>query len=162
MLSPATIVVAIVAIVGPLIYSSFFADNLAAKKRRLAHIPELKFEENDTPERYRSETRSLLRKGYEKYLQYGVPFQFANPVGELGNQVILPVKYLEEVKRAPRSLYSFEAFSEKLFLLNYFKSPRQTDAVTYATRLDINRNLGKDNYLCLICRAVSPRIGSIG
>ncbi|KAI0516800.1 cytochrome P450 [Xylaria bambusicola] len=141
MLSPATVVVAIVAIVGPLIYSSFFSDSLAAKKRRLAHIPELKFEENNTPERYRSETRSLLRQGYEKYLQYGVPFQFANPVAELGNQVILPVKYLEEVKRAPRSLYSFETFSEKLFLLNYFNSPRQTDAVTYATRLDINRNL---------------------
>ncbi|KAI0972715.1 cytochrome P450 [Xylaria arbuscula] len=141
MLSPATIVLAIAAVLGPFLYSYFFADGPAARKRALAHIPELRFESNDTPERYRSESRSLLRLGYEKYLQYGVPFQMHNPVGELGNQVVLPVKYLEEVKRAPRSLYSFEAFSEKLFLLQYFNSPRQTDAVTYATRLDVNRNL---------------------
>ncbi|KAI1352954.1 cytochrome P450 [Xylaria sp. FL0043] len=141
MLTSTTIALAVAAVLCRFFYSYFWSDGLAARKRALAHIPELRFEKDDTPERYRSETRSLLRQGYEKYLQYGVPFQMHNPVGELGNQVILPVKYLDEVKRAPRSLYSFEAFSEKLFLLSYFNSPRQTDAVTYATRLDVNRNL---------------------
>ncbi|KAI0185013.1 cytochrome P450 [Xylaria flabelliformis] len=143
MQSSATIVLAVAAVLCYLLYSFIFSDGLAARKRALAHIPELRFEKDDTPDRYRSETRSLLRMGYEKYLRHGVPFQMHNPVGELGNQVILPIKYLDEVKKAPRSLYSFEAFSEKLFLLNYFNSPRQTDAVTYATKLDINRNLDK-------------------
>jgi len=84
-----------------------------------------------------------VRKGYEKYLQHGIPFQMRNPVGELGNQVVLPVKYLDEVKRAPRSLYSFEAFSEELFLLSYIDAPRQTDALLFAVKLDINKNMGE-------------------
>ncbi|KAJ2984970.1 hypothetical protein NUW58_g5785 [Xylaria curta] len=141
MLSSATIFLAIAAVLCPVFYSLVYTNGLAAKKRALAHIPELRFEKDDTPDRYRTETRHLLRIGYKKYLQYGVPFQMHNPVGELGNQVILPIKYLDEVKRAPKSLYSFEAFSEKLFLLNYFNSPRQTDAITHTIRLDINRNL---------------------
>ncbi|KAI1819730.1 cytochrome P450 [Xylaria intraflava] len=141
MLSLSTIVLATAAVSYLLFYSLIYSDGLAARKRALAHIPELRFESNDTPERYRSETRSLLRIGYEKYLQYGVPFQMHNPVGELGNQVVLPTKYLDEVKRAPRSLFSHETFSEKLFLLNYFNSPRQTEAVNHTIKLDINRNL---------------------
>ncbi|TLS29150.1 hypothetical protein PpBr36_02038 [Pyricularia pennisetigena] len=142
MLNPAgTFVVVITAVLGRVIYSRFYSNTLAARKRALAHIPELRFEKDDTPDRYRTETRFLVRKGYEKYLRHGIPFQMHNPVGELGNQVVLPVKYLEEVKRAPRSLYSFEAFSEELFLLSYIDAPRQTDALLYAAKLDINKNL---------------------
>lgn len=37
-----------------------------------------------------------------------------NPIGELGPQVILPMKYLDEVKYAPTSLFSFVLFSEKV------------------------------------------------
>ncbi|TLD07678.1 hypothetical protein PgNI_10620 [Pyricularia grisea] len=139
--SAACIVLAITAVLGRMIYTHFYSNTCAAMKRALAHIPELHFEEDDTPERYRTETRSLVRKGYERYLQYGIPFQMRNPVSELGNQVVLPVKYLEEVKRAPRSLYSFEAFSEKVFLLKYIDAPRQTDALLYAVKLDINKNM---------------------
>lgn len=37
-----------------------------------------------------------------------------NPIGELGPQVILPMKYMDEVKYAPTSLFSFVLFSEKV------------------------------------------------
>ena len=37
-----------------------------------------------------------------------------NPIGELGPQLLLPMRYLDEVKNAPKSLFSFDAFSEKV------------------------------------------------
>ncbi|TLD08751.1 uncharacterized protein PgNI_07987 [Pyricularia grisea] len=109
---------------------------------QLRHIPLLQFDGPDGVERYVSETRSLLRKGYEKYLRRGVPFQMRNPVEELGAQVVLPPKYLDEVKRAPTDLFSFEAYSEKAFLLNYSCAPRQTEAAAHIVRVDLTRNLG--------------------
>lgn len=110
---------------------------------QLRHIPLLQFDGPNGVERYVSETRSLLRKGYEKYLRRGVPFQMRNPVEELGAQVVLPPKYLDEVKRAPTDLFSFEAYSEKAFLLNYSRAPRQTEAAAHIVRVDLTRNLGK-------------------
>lgn len=151
MLGSVTILLAIAAALSHLFYALIYSRSSVARKRSLAHIPELRFENENTADRYRTDTRSLLRIGYEKYLQYGVPFQMHNPVGELGNQVVLPLKYLDEVKRAPKSLFSFETFSEKLFLLNYVNAPRQTDAATHAVKLDINRNLGRDYYIASQC-----------
>lgn len=147
MLSVAIIPFAILAVSCGVFYSLVCLGGSAPRKRALAHIPELRFEEDNTPDRYRNDTRSLLRIGYEKYLQYGVPFQMYNPIGELGNQVILPMKYLDEVKRAPKSLFSFEVFSEKLFLLNYINAPRQTNAATHAIKFHLNRNLSENNHL---------------
>ncbi|KID83944.1 cytochrome P450 [Metarhizium guizhouense ARSEF 977] len=141
MLSAAIIPFAILAVSCGVFYLLVCLGGSAARKRALAHIPELRFEKDNTPDRYGNDTRSLLRIGYEKYLQYGVPFQMYNPIGELGNQVVLPMKYLDEVKRAPKSLFSFEVFSEKLFLLNYINAPRQTNAATHAVKFDLNRNL---------------------
>lgn len=37
-----------------------------------------------------------------------------NPIGELGPQLLLPMKYLDEVKNAPTSVFSFKLFSEKV------------------------------------------------
>ncbi|GKT83708.1 cytochrome P450 [Colletotrichum tofieldiae] len=109
---------------------------------QLRHIPLLRFEGSNSVERYMNETRSLLKQGYEKYLRQGIPFQIRHPVGELGSQVLLPTKYLEEVKKAPTDLFSFEAYSEKSFLLNYSRAPRQTEAAAQIIRVDLNRNLG--------------------
>lgn len=111
-------------------------------KKSLQHIPELKFEENDTFQRYLQETRSLILRGYEKYLKHGTPFQMRNPVGELGPQLMLPMKYMDEVKNAPTSLFSFKAFSEKMFFLNYSDAPLQSEAATHVIKVDLNRNLG--------------------
>ncbi|KAL0941607.1 cytochrome P450 [Colletotrichum truncatum] len=111
-------------------------------QKELRHIPELRFEGSNTAERYINETRNLLKLGYEKYLQYGVPFQMRNPIGEMGPQVFLPIKYLDEVKRAPTTVFSFEEFSEKSFLLSYSHAPRQTDAAVRVIKDDLNSHLG--------------------
>lgn len=125
-----------------LITYRLFSFPRAVTKKSLRHIPELRFEKDDKEERYVSESRQLLAHGYDKYLRNGTPFQMRNTVGELGPQVFLPMKYLDEVKNAPRSIFSFEVFSEKMFLLDYSNGPRQTDAAVHATRVDLNRNLG--------------------
>ncbi|TDZ24976.1 Cytochrome P450 monooxygenase ccsG [Colletotrichum orbiculare MAFF 240422] len=120
----------------------FGSDVEPASADQLRHIPLLRFDGSNSVERYMNETRSLLRLGYERYLRRGIPFQIRHPVGELGSQVLLPVKYLDEVKKAPTDLFSFEAFSEKSFLLNYSRAPRQTEAAAHVVRVDLNRNLG--------------------
>ncbi|KAK2052084.1 cytochrome P450 [Colletotrichum caudatum] len=119
----------------------FGNDVQPATADQLRHIPLLQFEGSNSVERYMHETRSLLRQGYDKYLRRGIPFQIQHPVGELGSEVILPTKYLEEVKKAPTDLFSFEAYSEKSFLLNYSRAPRQTEAAAHVIRVDLNRNL---------------------
>ncbi|KAI1147580.1 cytochrome P450 [Nemania diffusa] len=126
-----------------LIVTRLLAGDPAPTKKSLKHIPELRFEKHDTEERYVSESRNLLLRGYDKYLRHGIPFQMRNPVPELGPQVFLPLKYLDEVKTAPTSLFSFEVFSEKLFLLNYSDGPQQTKGAAHVIRVDLNRNLGK-------------------
>ncbi|KAK2003780.1 cytochrome P450 [Colletotrichum falcatum] len=120
----------------------FGNDVQPATADQLRHIPVLRFEGSNSVERYMTDTRSLLRQGYDKYLRQGIPFQIRHPVGELGSEVILPTKYLEEVKKAPTNLFSFEAYSEKSFLLNYSRAPRQTEAAAHVIRVDLNRNLG--------------------
>ncbi|KAI0109881.1 cytochrome P450 [Daldinia grandis] len=110
--------------------------------RSLRHIPELRYEEDNTYERYLRDSRSLLFQGYSKYLKHGTPFQMRNPVSELGPQVLLPMKYLDEVKNAPTSVFSFRAFSEQMFFLDYSNAPLQTDAATHVIKVDLNRNLG--------------------
>ena len=112
-------------------------------QKQLQHIPELRFEGSNTTERYLRDTRSLLKIGYEKYLRHGIPFQMRNPIGEMGPQVFLPMKYLDEVKRAPKSLFSFDVFSEKAFLLNYSHGPQQTDAAVLVIKDDLNKNMGE-------------------
>ncbi|KAI1505447.1 cytochrome P450 [Biscogniauxia marginata] len=131
-------------------------------KEALSHIPELRFKENDAPERYLSDSRSLLFRGYEKYLRHGTPFQMRNPVGELGPQLLLPMKYLDEVKAAPASVLSFTEFSEKAFLLRYSDAPYQTEASAQVIRIDLNKNLGAlaDGIYTEVEAALDSRISS--
>jgi hypothetical protein len=127
-----------------LIVVRVLTDDPAPTKKSLGHIPELRFEKHDTEERYVSESRKLLLRGYDKYLRNGSAFQMRNPVPELGPQVFLPLKYLDEVKSAPTSLFSFEVFSEKLFLLSYSNGPQQTKGSAHVIRVDLNRNIGME------------------
>lgn len=115
-------------------------------QKQLRHIPELRFEGSNATDRYLRDTRCLLKIGYERYLRHGIPFQMRNPIGEMGPQVFLPMKYLDQVKRAPKSLFSFDVFSEKAFLLNYSHGPQQTDAAVLVIKDDLNRNMGELHY----------------
>ncbi|KAL5355556.1 cytochrome P450 [Aspergillus floccosus] len=137
-----SIVLTLVATVVASIACWYLSTKPAVTKKALQHIPECRFEDDDTPERYRLNSRSLLYKGYEKYSRHGIPFQMRNPIGELGPQLVLPMKYLDEVKYASTSLFSFPLFSEKAFLLSYSDAPRQTDAAAHVVRVDLTRNLG--------------------
>ncbi|RYP42174.1 hypothetical protein DL768_010382 [Monosporascus sp. mg162] len=56
-------------------------------------------------------------------------------------QVILPFKYLEEVKNAPENKLSFRAFSKRMVVLPAAAGPLQTDEATHIVKLDMNRAL---------------------
>ncbi|KAI3317088.1 cytochrome P450 [Xylariaceae sp. AK1471] len=124
------------------IYALFYYQVRPVTEDDLRDIPVLQFEGSNAPERYLRDTRTLLKVGYEKYLRHGTPFQMRNPIGEMGPQVFLPMKYLDEVKRAPKTLFSFDVFSEKAYLLSYSHGPRQTDAAVLVIKDDLNKNLG--------------------
>ncbi|KAK8072675.1 hypothetical protein PG996_006023 [Apiospora saccharicola] len=120
-----------------------FLWNRPVTQEDLQHIPVVQFEGSNDQGRYTRETRTLLQLGYEKYLRHGIPFQMRNPIGEMGPQVFLPMKYLDEVKRAPKTLFSFDVFSEKAYLLKYSHGPQQTDASVLVIKDDLNKNLGE-------------------
>ncbi|KAK8103680.1 uncharacterized protein PG998_010713 [Apiospora kogelbergensis] len=132
-------------VIGALLGITFvpiFLWNRPLTQEDLKHIPIVQFEGSNDQGRYTRETRTLLQLGYEKYLRHGIPFQMRNPIGEMGPQVFLPMKYLDEVKRAPKTLFSFDVFSEKAYLLKYSHGPQQTDASVLVIKDDLNKNLG--------------------
>ncbi|KAI9768105.1 MAG: hypothetical protein M1840_005139 [Geoglossum simile] len=108
----------------------------------LSHLPLVKFDENNTAKRYVDSTQSILHLGYAKYLKNGQAFRMRNPTG-LRDQVILPLKYLDEVASASQDRLSFPLFSKQAFLLDYTEAPQQTDGAAHAVRIDLTRNLGK-------------------
>jgi hypothetical protein len=75
-------------------------------------LPFLRFEDgDDSRQRYVTDSGTLFKIGYEKYLKHGQAFKMRNYIDELRPQVYLPLKYLEEVKSAPQSKLSFPHFS---------------------------------------------------
>jgi ent-kaurene oxidase len=103
-------------------------------KLRMAQVV---FEGDNSESRYASDTKSLIQKGYiqvwaaleclglspliaqilminVQYIKHGRPFSLRDPCNPGIPQVVLPLKYLEEVKRAPESKLSFTLFSEKV------------------------------------------------
>ncbi|KAH6650455.1 cytochrome P450 [Chaetomium tenue] len=123
------------------------ANRLVRPKRPndgLNHIPMLEFEDGDnSTERYIRDTWALLHSGYLKYTKRGMPFQMRNPADPDHPQVVLPAKYLSELKSAPESRFSFRLYSEQqAFLLNYSHAPKQTDGTTHIVRTEMNKNMG--------------------
>ncbi|KAI0867315.1 cytochrome P450 [Hypoxylon argillaceum] len=104
-------------------------------------IPSLQFEGDNSPFRYASEMQSLMDKGYNQYLRQGLPFSIRNPTDPKRRFVILPMKYLEEVRTAPESLLSFPLFLEKANLLKEIGGPSMNSQVTHMARVDMNRAL---------------------
>ncbi|KAI1127403.1 cytochrome P450 [Nemania abortiva] len=105
-------------------------------------IPALQFEGDNSPSRYVSEMQSLMDRGYNQYLKQGLPFSIRNPTDPKRPFVILPMKYLEEVRTAPESLLSFPLFLEKANLLKEIGGPSMNSRVTHMARVDMNRALG--------------------
>ncbi|TID02532.1 Cytochrome P450 monooxygenase paxP [Colletotrichum higginsianum] len=115
---------------------------LSRRRYDLDKLPFVRFEENDTPERYVADSRSVLHSGYVQYLKNGIPFRMRNPVDPDHPQVILPFKYLNEVKMAPESVMSFQRFSRQAFLLDYINAPKPTAMAPHIVRGDLNKHLG--------------------
>ncbi|KAH9439899.1 hypothetical protein MCOR02_003431 [Pyricularia oryzae] len=58
-----------------------------------------------------------------QYIKNGIPFRMRNPADPSQPQVILPFKYLSEMKNAAESSWSFMHFSNQSFLLEYINAP---------------------------------------
>ncbi|PWY76060.1 cytochrome P450 [Aspergillus sclerotioniger CBS 115572] len=121
-----------------------FVSNLVLRRQRgLPHIPVVKFDENDTQASYITRTKEIMHRGYVEYNKRGIAFRIRNPVDEGSPQVIMPKKYLDEVKSASEDHLSFPLYSIQAFLLKYSGSVLPSAAATHVTRIDLNKNLGE-------------------
>ena len=73
--------------------------SLKPKKQRYSSAPIVGVQHAtlaEARERFRTDARGLLREGYEKYK--GHPFYVPSPLGE---RLMIPAKYVDELKTAP-------------------------------------------------------------
>lgn len=73
--------------------------SLKPKRQRYASAPVVGLHDAtlaQARERFRTDARGLLREGYEKHK--GRPFYVPSPLGE---RLMIPAKYVEELKTAP-------------------------------------------------------------
>ncbi|KAI1845528.1 hypothetical protein JX266_008386 [Neoarthrinium moseri] len=105
------------------------------------HIAHVQFEGDNSMARYISETKTLMDQGQAQHLKKGRPFTIRNPSDEKHPLVILPLKYLSEVKSALQSKLSFPTFLDKSNLLTVVGGPTMNFEVTRMVRLRVNRAL---------------------
>ena len=90
-----------------------------------SRIPLHGFEDRpDTYENYVRSTRQLHYAGYKKFIQNALPYRVKTSAG--GERVILPLKYLVEIKNAPQSAISLPDEMEELLLMKYTGVPQRT------------------------------------
>ncbi|KAM7219559.1 cytochrome P450 monooxygenase [Rhypophila decipiens] len=107
-------------------------------------LPYLQFEDGDNSEdRYKTQSRSILSRGYKEYLKHDKPFCIRNPVDKNRPIVVLPFKYLDEVKRAPDNGLSLPLHLQKNSILNHIGGPEMSDEVIHAAKLSLNRALDR-------------------
>ncbi|KAI9147224.1 Trans-enoyl reductase FSL5 [Paramyrothecium foliicola] len=104
-------------------------------------MPYLDLEGDKSRQRYAAESVSLMSKGYEKFLKHGRPFMLRNIVDDEHPLVILPLKYLEEVKNASPTELSFALYVEKNSILKDIHGPTLTDEGAHMVRIDLNKCL---------------------
>uniref|UniRef100_L7JH53 Ent-kaurene oxidase n=1 Tax=Pyricularia oryzae (strain P131) TaxID=1143193 RepID=L7JH53_PYRO1 len=76
-----------------------------------------------------------------QYIKNGIPFRMRNPADPSQPQVILPFKYLSEMKNAAESSWSFMHFSNQSFLLEYINAPLGSSIAHQVVRGELNKNL---------------------
>ncbi|OTA86891.1 hypothetical protein M434DRAFT_146292 [Hypoxylon sp. CO27-5] len=111
---------------------------MSAPKLQMSHVT---FEADNSYSRYMTEVETLIRRGYYQYTKHGLPFSLHNISDTKRPQVILPFKYLQEVKTAPQSQLSFPVFNERMLVLPAAAGPLQTDEATHMVKIDLNRAL---------------------
>lgn len=112
------------------------------KQRSLkSAVPLFRFEDRpDTYENYVKATRQLHYAGYQRYIQNDLPYRVQTSAG--GQRIILPFKYLTEIKNASQSFVSLPDEMEELLLMKYTGVPQRTDSGTKVVRVDLTRSLG--------------------
>ncbi|PWY81892.1 hypothetical protein BO70DRAFT_336994 [Aspergillus heteromorphus CBS 117.55] len=133
----------ILALAAVLVLHSFLSSRKLQRQRGLPHIPLVKFDRDDTQANYVMRTKEIMHQGYLKYTKNGIAFRIRNPIDEGSPQVIIPSKYLDEVKNAPETELSFPLHAIQSFLLEYSGSALPSLAATNVTRIDLNKNLGE-------------------
>ncbi|KAK7926620.1 cytochrome P450 [Apiospora marii] len=105
-------------------------------------VQRVEFDDGDNSRlRYARESEKLIAKGYRDYLRKGQAFSMRNVVDDRRPLVVLPRKYLDEVKNASQDELSFPRFMEDLSILRHVGGPLITDELCHATRTDLNRAL---------------------
>ncbi|KAI0009475.1 cytochrome P450 [Xylariaceae sp. FL0662B] len=122
------------------IAAAWLIRNLILSPRKL-DVPYLKFEGDNSQARYIKESRTLMDKGYDEYLKKGLPFSMRNPVDPKRPILMLPMKYLEEVRSAPETKWSFPLFLERSTIIKEVGGPTMSREATQIARLDLNRAL---------------------
>lgn len=92
-----------------------------------------------------------------QYIKNGIPFRMRNPADPSQPQVILPFKYLSEMKNAAESSWSFMHFSNQSFLLEYINAPLGSSIAHQVVRGELNKNLGIAHLDRLYCK-VTPDV----
>lgn len=88
-------------------------------------IPLYTFEDRpDTYEHYVKSTRQLHYGGYQKYIRHERPYRVKTSAG--GERIILPFKYLAEIKNASQKVMSLPDEMEDLLLMRYTGVPQRT------------------------------------
>ncbi|KAK8081081.1 Cytochrome P450 [Apiospora hydei] len=108
---------------------------------RSSPMPHVEFDGDKSRLRYARESEKLIARGYRDYLKKGQPFSMRNVVNHRRPLVVLPRKYLDEVRNAPQHEMSFPRFMENLSILRDVGGPLITDELCHATRVDLNRAL---------------------
>ncbi|KAK4222297.1 cytochrome P450 [Podospora fimiseda] len=127
----------------PLLTFLLYRRIFSPKRSPLPQIPYLEFppQEDNSFSRYLHDTRSLMRRGYNEYTKKGLPFAMFNHVDFNSPLVILPLKYLEEVRSASTGRLSFPLSLERSTIINDIGGPRMTEEAIRVVRLDVTRCL---------------------
>ena len=112
-----------------LLLTYYFILNILLPRQRTKHlraqIPLYGFEDRpDTYEHYVKSTRQLHYAGYKKFIQNKDPYRVKTSAG--GERIILPFKYLSEIKNASQSAISLPDEMEELLLMKYTGVPQRT------------------------------------
>lgn len=112
------------------------------RQHLLSHIPLHHFTDRpDVHEHYIASTRALHYDGYRKFSKSGQAYRVRTAAG--GQRLVLPPKYLDEVKALAQHTASLPAEMSHLLLMPYTGVPQRTNAGTYVVRVDMTRQLGK-------------------
>ncbi|KAL4879214.1 cytochrome P450 [Aspergillus karnatakaensis] len=138
LLPTAALALAVVALVA----IAYVATTSTGGSKYNLNIPYVDFEDGKkTTERYARETGSLMKRGYEQYLKKGLPFAMFNCLELSKPIVILPMKYLAEVRGASASKLNFPEFMNRSIVAKDILAPLVTERVVKVAKLDLNKSL---------------------